>query len=94
MRLYLVPDLIEAAKRNEIDYEILVTEYPGHAKELAMDFAERLDAVRIYACGGDGTLNEVTEGVWLSKILTRKLPVCRAVQEMILSEISVRRATF
>ena len=65
--LYLVPDLIEAAKRNEIDYEILVTEYPGHAKELAMDFAERLDAVRIYACGGDGTLNEVTEGVWLSK---------------------------
>lgn len=65
--LYLVPDLIDAAKQNEIDYEILVTEYPGHAKELAMQYAERLDSVRVYACGGDGTLNEVTEGVWLSK---------------------------
>ena len=65
--LYLVPDLLDAAKRNEIDYEILVTEYPGHAKDLALERARGEQAVRVYACGGDGTLNEVTEGVFLSQ---------------------------
>ena len=49
-------------------YEILSTEYSGHARKLAREKAEQyLDieqGVRIYSCGGDGTLNEVMQGVY------------------------------
>ena len=45
------------------DYEIRVTEYAGHAEEIAREAAQSGEAVRIYACGGDGTLNEVVCGM-------------------------------
>ncbi len=38
------------------------TEAPGHAAVLAAEAAGQGDAVRIYACGGDGTLNECAAG--------------------------------
>ncbi len=48
----------------QLDYEILTTEYPRHAIELvkkkAVEYAGR--TMRFYACGGDGTLNEVAAG--------------------------------
>ena len=47
-----------------LEYDILTTEYPRHAVELvkkkAVEYAG--EAVRFYACGGDGTLNEVAAG--------------------------------
>ncbi len=46
-----------------LDYEIAVSQYKGHCAELARAAAEVGDEVRIYACGGDGTLNEVVNGV-------------------------------
>lgn len=52
-------------------YQILRTEYPGHAtalaKQIAEEAEEREEKVRIYACGGDGTLNEVLCGMWRCK---------------------------
>ncbi len=42
--------------------EILYTTAPGDAETLAREVAERGEPVRIYACGGDGTLNEVVNG--------------------------------
>lgn len=44
------------------DYEIALTGHPGHAEELSRAAAEKGQPVRIYACGGDGTLNEVVCG--------------------------------
>ncbi len=48
----------------QLDYEILTTEYPRHAIELvkkkAVEYAGQ--TMRFYACGGDGTLNEVAAG--------------------------------
>ena len=44
------------------EYEIVFTEYEGHAEELTRAAAESGQQVRIYACGGDGTLNEVVCG--------------------------------
>lgn len=44
------------------EYEILFTEYAGHAEELARAAAQTGECVRIYGCGGDGTLNEVVCG--------------------------------
>ncbi len=53
-----------AARRLGADYEILTTEYPRHAIELVREKAAEYEgrAVRFYACGGDGTLNEVAAG--------------------------------
>ena len=58
----LAPAIQKAAADLAIPYQILRTEYPGHAKELAQQFARAGKPVRLYACGGDGTLNEVVAG--------------------------------
>lgn len=46
------------------DYAVRVTEYAGHAREIAREEAEKGDGVRLYACGGDGTLFEVVNGMF------------------------------
>ena len=40
---------------------IVRTEYAGHARELAEQAVAAGTPVRLYACGGDGTLNEVLQ---------------------------------
>ena len=45
-----------------LDYEIRVSEAPGHCARLAREAAQTGEEYRIYACGGDGTLNEVASG--------------------------------
>ena len=46
-----------------LTYELLVSKAPGDCRSLARQAAESGEEVRIYACGGDGTLNEVVNGV-------------------------------
>ena len=43
-------------------WEAILTRGPGHAETCARAAAETGEPVRIYACGGDGTLNEVVNG--------------------------------
>ncbi len=47
---------------------ILTTEYPGHASELALEHAG--PDTYIYSVGGDGTLNEVVNGIIRSDYAT------------------------
>ena len=47
----------------DTDYKIIETEYRGHAEELARKEAETGDALRIFACGGEGTGYEVINGI-------------------------------
>ena len=45
-----------------LDYKIVVSQCPGDCFRIAREAAETGDEVRLYACGGDGTLNEVGAG--------------------------------
>lgn len=45
-----------------LDYEIHISTHPGNCRELAHEAACGGEKCRIYACGGDGTLNEVAAG--------------------------------
>ncbi len=44
------------------DVDICVTDAPGEAIALVRSRAMQGNPVRFYACGGDGTLNEVAAG--------------------------------
>ena len=46
-----------------LSYELLVSGAPGECRTLARQAAQSGEEVRLYACGGDGTLNEVVNGV-------------------------------
>ena len=46
----------------ELDYRIEVSACPGDCIRIAREAAATGEDVRIYACGGDGTLNEVVAG--------------------------------
>ncbi len=59
---FLEPKIRAAAEKLKADYQIHLTKYPGHATELARGFAKTGEPVQLYACGGDGTLNEVMQG--------------------------------
>ena len=45
-----------------LDCEIAVSQAPGECRRLAREAAQTGEKVRIYACGGDGTLNEIVSG--------------------------------
>ena len=45
-----------------LDYRIEVSAAPGECTRIAREAAQTGEEVRIYACGGDGTLNEVAAG--------------------------------
>lgn len=45
-----------------LEYEIHVSKGPGDCEALARQAAETGEDLRLYACGGDGTLNEVLNG--------------------------------
>ena len=49
--------------KRRLSYRIEVSTAPGECRRIARQAAESGEAYRIYACGGDGTLNEVVSGV-------------------------------
>ena len=49
-------------KEKGLRYEIRVSTAPGECHRIAREAAETGREMRIYACGGDGTLNEVMSG--------------------------------
>jgi len=58
----LLPVLRAFIKARALDAEIVATEGPGHATELALA-AVRAGCERVVAVGGDGTMNEVAQAL-------------------------------
>ena len=46
-----------------LDCACMLTDRPGGASAMARKLAETGEAVRLYACGGDGTVSEVANGI-------------------------------
>ena len=68
-----IPIINEIFKKRKDEYEIIKTTHEGHAIEIAKNFAET-DNIRLYAIGGDGTINEVINGVDTSDIPIGVIP--------------------
>lgn len=63
-RAYKMIDKIKDRFENfDQAYEIRITEAPGHAKKIAQESVLDNRPVRLYSVGGDGTLNEVLNGM-------------------------------
>lgn len=60
----LVPKIHEYFRDKALDYIIELTERPKHATEIVKKHAESMEKIRVCACGGDGTLNEVAAGAY------------------------------
>ncbi|CAN3997349.1 hypothetical protein PBMFNG_PBMFNG_03990, partial [Dysosmobacter welbionis] len=51
------------AAAHNLDCRCLLTDRPGGAEVLSRALAEAGEPVRIYACGGDGTVHEAANGI-------------------------------
>ena len=46
-----------------LEVQCLLTKKQGHATEIARRLCQSGEELRFYACGGDGTVNEVANGI-------------------------------
>jgi YegS/Rv2252/BmrU family lipid kinase len=60
--LELIPFIEECFKDKAGELVIRVTDYPGHATALAKEYSGN-GKCRIYSVGGDGTVNEIVNGI-------------------------------
>ena len=60
-RVYTMAEALR--KKHDLDVECMLTKSRGHATMLTRAIAETGEPVRFYACGGDGTINEIANGI-------------------------------
>ncbi len=60
-RIYEMADRLRT--RHGLDCACMLTTRPGGATDMARELAETGEELRLYACGGDGTIHEVANGI-------------------------------
>ena len=60
-KIYDMADMLRQKHGQEV--QCILTKRQGHATEIARKLCESGEDLRFYACGGDGTANEVANGV-------------------------------
>lgn len=59
--IYDMADLLR--EKHGLDVQCVLTRKQGHATEIARNLCQTGEDLRFYACGGDGTINEVANGI-------------------------------
>ena len=54
--------IVESCNARGLDYRVEVSQAPGECRRITREAGESGEEYRVYACGGDGTLNEVASG--------------------------------
>lgn len=62
----LIPQFTEYLKSKDLDFDVVLTERPGHAYDLALQ-AVQDGAEVVVGAGGDGTMNEVLNGLFAAR---------------------------
>ena len=73
-----LPVIEEFLTENQVEYEVVQTQYPGHAIELANNAAHEGASV-VVAVGGDGTANEVINGLMQAKNDGNEIPAMAVI---------------
>ena len=60
--LKAIPYIEEICQKEKLDYEIKVTQYPDHGKDIIKEYNSYKD-ITIYAVGGDGTFLEAVNNI-------------------------------
>lgn len=60
----IIPMLEEYFRDKDLDWEIYITKCPGDGTEFVRKICQEGKPVRLYACGGDGTLFEIVNGAY------------------------------
>lgn len=69
----LIPEIRDCFKYSNDEVTVEITKYPGHATKIASEYSLK-DNYRIYSVGGDGTLNEVLNGMAASNSSLAVIP--------------------
>ncbi|MFA5604129.1 MAG: diacylglycerol kinase family protein [Bacilli bacterium] len=72
--LNIIKALKEVCDTENLDYQIIYTEKPGDAKKVAEKFCSSFEDIIVYSVGGDGTLNEVVNGIAMSNTVLGVIP--------------------
>ena len=57
-------DMADALRtKHDLDVQCILTKKQGHATKIARRLCDSGEELRFYACGGDGTVNEVANGI-------------------------------
>ena len=83
----LLPRLGRAIEGRGNGIETVVTQRPGHARETARTRAKDFDAIVV--AGGDGTVNEVVNGLAASSVRTPVLPLMLGTSNSLARELKM-----
>lgn len=60
--LKMIPEIKRFFANRGHEYYIEITQYPGHATEITRQYTSE-EKIRVYSVGGDGTFNEIVNGL-------------------------------
>lgn len=60
----ILPKIKEGAEKRGLDYEIYISKSSQDAKDYAKAQAAKGEPIRIYACGGDGTIFDIINSIY------------------------------